>query len=517
MKPKYLLLFLLFCVFFLLCSCDLLRDKAYEIVSWTPGEAYHSNTERINISVLFSLDSDKARTEQAFTLTEDGRALQGYFSWNGKRLNFTPASPLEVNRDYVLSIGTGAQDKKGLSLEKKFEVSFTTREPGNKPLVVGVYPAFEEFLSESREEFRIMFASPVTLGSCMDFISFNPSTQGSWRLQDNDMTAVFTPRDPWQYGIAYKAKIDSTFKGVSGSILGAEYNTVFYYGIDRLKPELLNVYAVYTDALNNEILSDEINISKIGPGEPLFHFSDEYKGFEKTSSLVLHFSKAIEVNGLRNLINTEPHALFNIETAPGFSKKIVLSLIESAEWGSPILFHLGSGIKDIYGNTSEDEYLFKINFNGAMSKPPALVGIRIPMRPGETDQHPIVYKIGELFKDLPVITGEGSYPYETKVSTWIELYFDTAPSANVDPFSLMSLFRVDSTNQALTFSPRDIISENFTMHSPVPEWENYQRIEVQGLLTNTIYTGIVTFRIPPGLKDLNGNISKEDFRISLVK
>jgi len=81
----------------------------------------------------------------------------------------------------------------------------------------------------------------------------------------------------------------------------------------------------------------------------------------------------------------------------------------------------------------------------------------------------------------------------------------------------MDLFRVEVTNQALLFSPRSIVTEGFTLADPREGWENLRRFEIRGFLTNTVHSGVVTFRIPPGLRDKLGNRSTVDFRVSLLK
>ena len=104
-----------------------------------------------------------------------------------------------------------------------------------------------------------------------------------------------------------------------------------------------------------------------------------------------------------------------------------------------------------------------------------------------------------------------------KTPWWIELYFDTALDTGIDPFSVMDLFRLESTNYSLLFSPQSIITDHFSRADPVGGWEHLERIEIRGFLTNTVQSGIVTFRIPAGLRDNLGNRSSEDFRISLLK
>jgi len=507
-KIKWLIL--LNCMF-LVFSCDLLRDSPYVVEAWTPGEGFHNDPARLTVSLLLSHESDKAKTEQAFSLTEDHKTLKGDFLWEGKRLVFLPAAPLEPDREYFITLGTGAQDIKSLSLENKFEASFSTRITGGKPKIIGTSPEHEESLPGNREEYRLFFSEPVRLNSCIDCISFYPVTPGSWRLEDDNKTACFTPREPWQTGAVYRVRVESGFAAVSGSILGTDYSSVFAVGLDREKPVLLKALAL---GEGEDAVPEEISLE-----EPGGFSTAGFSGWESFSRLVLVFSKPVDSSGLKALLVTEPSAALVMESPPEMREEIVFRFAEYPAWGSSFLFRLGSGVKDHTGNESEDVYYFRIITAGPLSKPPALKGIRLPMAPGlpSEDYEALSFSMEDIFADLPIEHGEGRYKYTEKTDSWIELYFEVAPDTEIDPFSVMDLFRVESTNQALSFSPRSVRTDNFTWSSPAPDWENFQRLEIRGFLTNTVHSGIVTFRIPSGLSDRCGNRSSADFRISLLK
>ena len=511
MNKTRLLLFLIF--IFMFASCDILRDSPYMVEAWSPGEGSHIQPEKITVSLLLSGKSDRARTEQAFSLTEDRKTMKGDFSWEGNRLIFTPASPLEKDRNYAISLGTGAQDVKGVSLEIKFEASFTTYAPGGKPFVAGTVPGREENILESRGEFRLFFQAPVTLNSCIDHISFNPSTPGSWRLEDEGRTAYFIPREPWQAGTMHRINVDGEFSSASGAKLGSPYSSVFYSGDDREKPVLLNVFACSPKEQEEGFYKEELPIENNGSAP-----KTAYTDWESFTSLELVFSEPVNLNSLKNLLSAEPHQGLVMESPPGLSDRAVFRFAEYPAWGSSFILRLGPGVKDGAGNESKDEYLFRINCSGRMSKPPSLAGMRLPMAPGKTADHePLSFSITDVFEDLPIKNGEGRYSYTQKIPSWIELYFETAHETEIDLFSVMDLFRVESTNQALTFSPRTVVTEGFTWAAPKEGWENFRRIEIRGILTNTVHSGVVTFRIPSGLMDKRGNRSAEDFRISLLK
>jgi len=504
--------FLLIRIAILFSSCELLRDSPYEVEGWTPGEGFHRHPGEIVISLLLSHESDRARTEQAFSLTEDRKSLKGDFMWEASRLIFIPASPLEEGRDYKISLGTGAQDRRGLSLESKFEAAFTTRPPGGKPEVLGTEPEHGGILTGSRGEVRIFLSEAFSLNSCLDYISFTPAAPGSWRLEDDAKTLCFIPREPWQSGGKYRLIIDRGLTSLSGSVLGTEYSSLFYTGEDMEKPYLLEALAEKPGG------TEEIPVEKPGGSPPAV-----YTAWESFTKLELVFSEPVDLGALKNLISVEPSQALIMESPPEIRDRAIFRFSQYPRWGSSFLFRLGSGVKDRAGNESDEEYLFRISCSGPLSKPPALAGIRLPMAPGKTspeggaDHEPLMFSPLNVFADLPIEAGEGRYPYMEKTPSWAELYFECAEGTEIDLFSVMDLFRLESTNQALVFSPRSVIRNDYTWDLPAEGWEKYHRIEVRGFITNTVQSGIVTFRIPPGLADKRGNRSDEDFRISLLK
>ncbi len=123
MKTKTLLGTILVIVCILSFSCDLLRISPFEVVSWTPGTGYHTDVQNISISFRFSHDPDKVSVERSLSVTADGSAVHGDLFWNGKKVKFVPFTPLEKNKEYVLTILADASDTEGLSMDKNFEVS----------------------------------------------------------------------------------------------------------------------------------------------------------------------------------------------------------------------------------------------------------------------------------------------------------------------------------------------------------------------------------------------------------
>jgi len=492
-------------------SCDLLRDSPYEVEAWTPGDGFHDGEGKIIVSLLLSHESDRIKTEQAFSLTEDRKPVKGNFAWEGNRFLFLPAAPIESGHNYLISLGTGAQDKRGISLEKKFEASFSTCLPGAKPRVIGVEPEYGGSVSESRGIFKLWFSEQVLINSCLDSISFTPAISGSWRLSDENKTACFIPHDPWQTGILYHARVDSGFLSASGQMVGTEYVTFFSFGTDHEKPVLLKALAVAPEMgtegfRGGDFCKEEIALGKPGASLPV------YSAWESFTKLELVFSKPMDTSLIKNYLITEPSQQLLVCSPPGVHERIVFCFSEDPAWGSTFLFRLLPGAKDHVGMETLEEYCFKISSIGEYSKPPALAGIRIPLSSEASGD--LSFSVNDSFQELPL--NKEYFDYNVKTPWWIELYFDIARDTSIDLFSVMELFSLKTTNNALIFSPQ-IVTGDFTREDPSIGWEHFQRIEIRGLLTNTVQSGVVTFQISSGLKDKRGNRNSENFRISLLK
>ncbi|MDR0312597.1 MAG: Ig-like domain-containing protein [Treponema sp.] len=494
----------------LLASCDLFRGSPYEVIAWTPGNGFHE-AENLVVSLLLSHSGDRVKTEQSFSLSEDGRPIKGTFQWNDRQLIFVPSSPLEENRDYLISLGTGAQNEKGLSLENKFLASFTTRAAGGRPSVISTMPS-DGIITGPRECISISFCEPVTINSCTTNISFVPAITGSWRLDDTGKLASFHPLEPWKTGIRYRVNINSGFTCINGRNMGEDYyfyvNTVIKG--DQEKPVLLSVYAIDLNGEAFEIETDTWPWSGI----------TEYAEWDSSFRLRLDFSKRVDVGSVKNRLSVEPYASMVMETQPGMSNSVIFRFAEKPAWQSSFLFKLNTGIRDEVGNETDELTFFRIRAANENSKPPYLVGIRLPLAPGKScieEQFPQIFTPNNLYADFKLDFEEIYLPYVTNIDFWVEFYFDTAPDTRIDIFSLMDLFRMEITNRAISFSPRHIEINNFTWPEPVQGWEAYDRVEMRGFLSNNVRSGVVIFSINSGLKDARGNKSMETFRISLLK
>lgn len=500
MNSLYVPRAVLFLAAALLCSCDLLRGRPFEVAAWSPGEGFHDSVPE-KISLSFTLEPDRLSVERAFSLTEDGNPVTGSFFWNNSVFYFIPAAPLEKNRDYLVGLGTGAQDRQGLSLERSFDAPFTTRPQASRPFLIESVPPDGGTIC-GREPIRLRFSGAMKRPSPAS-LSFSPSCSGVWDLEEDGFCAVFTPSEPWINGRNYRLAVDASLSSSRALSLGQSFNLHFSAGSDTGGPVLLAAYALDGGVRTAQLVS-----------------GFEYAGWERYYALELVFSEPVDTASAAAALDTEPSLGIVSGSPPGFGDDLVFRFKTEPAWETPYVINLNNTVKDAAGNSSAEKTSFRIRTAGPRSKPPSLAGIRVPMNPSaSSNSETLGFAPENILDDLPLESSV--FPFDTPVPFWVELYFDTARneinSASINQFSLMNRFKFGATNNALSFSPREIRTSDFSVEDPAPGRNGLFRAEIRGMITNRPYAGMITIEMGAGLEDSFGNKSAEAFRILLLK
>ncbi|MDR0550759.1 MAG: Ig-like domain-containing protein [Spirochaetaceae bacterium] len=500
-------------------GCDLLRDEAFEVSGWSPGEGVHGADAPISLS--FTGTPDRLSVERSFSLNSDDGGIRGAFAWEGSTLRFLPAAPLENGQNYRISVSTNAKDKDNVSLEKKFEGAWTTRPGEERPRFLGSVPEDGGRTAGALSPVEIMFSAAPSALACKNGITINPAVAGHWSVLENK--ASFTPAENWQKGQTYKVTIAKDIAAPNGKTLGYECHFSFYVNTDATPPRITGVYALDTQGAKAYKLS-RCQTENKNPENPVL----ENENWESNYSLRFEFSEKIELARFKSHITIEPQVRYAIAENALFSNFFTLTFLEKPKYGARYACTINEGLRDASGNQDKEVYLYRIYVNGVHSKPPRFAGFRMPETPlsGGADTTILAYIANDLQnpgeqKSYPYnfnISGEdGKYKFTSQCDTWIELYFDTADGADIDLISVRELFRLDCTNNCITFSPQSVRASAFTWADKADMLINYQRVEVKGKLQNINRQGLVTFYIGAGLRDSLGNINDNIQRIELYK
>jgi len=490
-------------------SCDILRLSHFEIISWTPETGYHNNPDEIFISLNFSHEPDKMSVERNFSLTGDDDPVKGNISWDGNKLIFTPLIPLEKNKDYVINLSSDAHDTKGVSMEDAFTGEFTTRFDNSRPVLISCYPAQYDDISDKRMNVKLKFSAPVSLNTLYENVSYNPSMTGLWKYDIDEKSVIFIPLEEWSQNNRYEIKISSSLINNNGMNIRKDFSSIFTTGIDKIKPILLNVMRITGE-------DDYIPLLKDNGYSGAWEHLAVNEGWEKDDKLMLVFSKPVDTGTVKNNFNADDSSNLIMLTPYGFSREIIFKFETNPAYNSRFSLRIKPGIKDESGNESADEYVYRISANGRNSKPPTLIGIRIPMSPKNNSDPQLKYfSVDSIFEFISIT--DQNYPSGESIKTWIELYFDTAEGAEINLFSVMELFRIETSNNVLTFSARSVNDSGFIIEEPHPGTEDYKRIEIRGNLVNSTFFGIINFQIAAGLLDNLGNKNEKQQKISVIK
>jgi hypothetical protein len=129
-----------FCLLLLFTACDEWYTPDItppRVVATAPADDAIAVPRNARIRIHFSRAMNESLVERSFVFTQvRGGCVLGEFSWpSSKALVFTPAQLLDSATDYQFSLGLGAKDRAGNSLEQGVFVTFTTGALTSEPRV----------------------------------------------------------------------------------------------------------------------------------------------------------------------------------------------------------------------------------------------------------------------------------------------------------------------------------------------------------------------------------------------
>jgi len=193
------------------------------------------------IEVRFDQAMDESSVEEALAVSSGGDAplsVEGRVEWPDEAtLRFFPSRPLDRASRYEVKIGTDANSKLGLALQREIVFSFATV----GYLEVGqVIPAPDTADTESNATVTVMFNRPVVpLVSPSDQVRESlpqPLTvvrdsdgvlvegAGEWL---NTSIYVFTPAEPLRAGQRHTARVAAGLTDTTGGVLADDYTWSF--------------------------------------------------------------------------------------------------------------------------------------------------------------------------------------------------------------------------------------------------------------------------------------------------
>lgn len=496
---------------FLLLSCDILRTAPFSIISWAPGEGFLGEDDDVTLSVTFSEPPSIVRTEQAFSLTENGVPVHGEFNWDGNTMIFIPFSALGKTADFRLSVGLGAMSPAGVSLEEALVGRFTNRAECVRPHVVSTVPKRSGLLTGDMDSVLIEFSEAVDSEHYRSCLSVSPPVCGVWSLDEHGSKAVFSPLEPWSWAVEYTITVSSELSDVSGNRMGRAYTFRFTVGEDTCAPKVIEAWAIDETGLRVASLLPEAYDEE----PPVVN-----DAWERPWRLCVLFSEPVSTRTASSRIVVDGGSALALKTSEAYVDLLCLDFSDPPIWGEHLRVCIRTGIEDACGNASDDETCFRLLCDGIHSRPPRFAGIRLALSPGALvpeDRELTVFSVDSPFQTLAISLGETQYPIGLPVSVSIELYVELATEASLDPFSIMESFGFSASNSALDFYPSRVVLAGLSYAQPYEPWSSYSIARLDGTITNRVNSGVLTLSLAAGFHDASHNSCASTQSLLLLK
>ena len=108
--------------------------EAPRIVDHSPAaDATHTAADQV-VEIVFSESMNRQSVEEAIFVAPEVESALG---WKGRRLTLSFSQPLQADRTYVVTVGTGARDLRRNGLDRSYTFAFSTGDEINQGSIVG--------------------------------------------------------------------------------------------------------------------------------------------------------------------------------------------------------------------------------------------------------------------------------------------------------------------------------------------------------------------------------------------
>jgi hypothetical protein len=457
-----------------LISCNAIEEflnmEILEIKSYTPS------SERINhdllnqVSITFSEEMDRSRTEGSFSLKKNASPVNGKYSWNKNTILFSPFNGFSKNESYMIEVSTEAEDRYGNSLPEKFIFSFSTSDETELPFFISSNPEDKAVITDPLIPVTLIFSEPLSSDSVYSSISIRPQIKGHIALSDGSRIIVFTPLEKYEEGSDYTVTVTEDLRDLSGNHTA----------------EKLEIYFTMQD-------TDKPNLIWLGDSS-----GAEY---QDTENLMINLSieKDIKIRLVYDREITE-----KIKKAP---VKIYPETEYTASWNTEITeaavsFKNNLEYNEIYEITA-DEKTYRLIVNGPSSKPPELNKITFC-----NDSSSPVFEEMILNKGINFLTS---------ASAFFDFYFSLAEGASLYDSDIFTSIGFKTVNGDLSVKPLRIMNpaSGLPAPSPSPSGDEYV-IRIECAVTAGTVVSPFRIEISSGFKDTLSNKTSDDINMQVT-
>ncbi|MGD8428372.1 MAG: Ig-like domain-containing protein, partial [Balneolaceae bacterium] len=202
-----------------------------EVISQNPADgATDVPVDISSIEVTFSEPMDPSTIDATtFQVTLNGSAVSGSINYADNTATFTPASNLEFNSTYAVTVTTGVEDLVGNNMAENVAWTFTTEQEQTPPQVLSTSPANNTADVPINSTIRVTFSEEMnssTITTTTILVSQN-GTPVPGSINYLDKIATFTPSSNLAYGSDYSATVTTGVEDLAGNHLIADFNWTF--------------------------------------------------------------------------------------------------------------------------------------------------------------------------------------------------------------------------------------------------------------------------------------------------
>jgi hypothetical protein len=457
--------------------------------------------DRGGVFFRFSASPNEESILKAFSMTEDGRRLEGRFAFTGEETRFYPVNGIGKGRTYGVSLSTVAEDQKGNSLEEDYHREFFTGAEGEAPRIVSVFPADGSILEKAPEEIRLCFSEAVDPISFTEALGISPSPDYVIRWE-GDREALIQPVKPLDMGKRYTITVSTALLDLSRNSMVLPFSSSFFLGNDRSVPEPSLEW--FNAAAAASLARDQPNT-----------------GLPPDAEFIISFSRDLAVESLGAYIEIRPSLGLDINAEGNSRSRARISLTRKPAWGEHYTLIVRKGIGAEGSWESTEDLFFPLVFDAPQFMPPEFLG-------GFFDGKTGIKNLSEQtdFDSLsldPVIFQPVDGGTE---ATELCLVFAVSPeAASIAPSSAMEAFSISASNGCAYISIKKLrILDEASYRASVfndPSLEGGGKklcALVYGLeIENTQRQGLIVFSIRSSLADLLGNPLGRDISVTWNK
>ncbi len=171
------------------------------------------------ITITFDEPMQQAATEAAFSISPH---IEGSFLWIGNTLIFTPDA-LSIATVYTVTIGTGALDLAGNTLESPYQFNFITKLDPYPPVIEEWSPTGIDVPVDTL--ITIRFNEAMNESSLHIAFEISPYVPGSFSFEN--YTLIFKPSGNLAKKTLYNVTIKSSARDLAGNYLGFDLSWKF--------------------------------------------------------------------------------------------------------------------------------------------------------------------------------------------------------------------------------------------------------------------------------------------------